>query len=334
MNDTETISLSRYEGKRVLVTGGLGMIGSYAATVASSLGATVTIFDNLLPDHGGNKKNLKGIENDISLVIGDIRDRDALEAVVKGQDIIIHAAAHVSYTDSMKDPFLDLDINARGHLNLLESCRHENKSAKIVFTSSRMKYGSVGSIPVKETQPAAPLMIYGAHKLLGEKYQEIYYRNYNIAYANVVVPNPYGPRQQMIHHRYGLVNWFIRVAMEGGEITIFGDGEQIRDYIYVEDIVSAILLCGIREETTGETINLGNGEGTSFKTMVETVVGAVGTGSYKHVEWPDNYFNIETGDYVADITKAKAIGYAPRVTFEEGVRRTVEFYRERRADYW
>ena len=334
MIDSDTVSLERYAGKRVLVTGGLGMIGSYAATAAIDLGASVTVFDNLLADHGGNHANLRGYENEIEVRIGDMRDRDAVDSVIEGQDLIIHCAAHVSYPDSMKDPFLDLEINGRGHLNLLEACRYRNPGAKIVYTSSRMKYGSVKSVPVKETHPAAPLMIYGAHKLLGEKYQEIYYRNYGLPYANVVVPNPYGPRQQMIHHRYGLVNWFIRTAMENGEITIFGDGSQVRDYIYVEDIIQAILLCGIRDETTGETVNLGNGEGTSFKDMVETVVDAVGSGSYRHVEWPENYFNIETGDYVADISKAAALGYEPRVSFEEGVRRTVEFYRERRADYW
>jgi len=334
MTNKDTQYLNQYSGKEVLVTGGLGMIGSYAATVASKFGAKVTVLDNLLHDHGGNRANLTGYENEIQVIIGDIRDRETVNKAVENKDIIVHCAAHVSYTDSMQDPFLDLEINGRGHLNLLEACRYLNSTAKIVFTSSRMRYGSVETIPVKETQPAAPLMIYGAHKLIGEKYQEIYFRNYGLKYTNVVVPNPYGPRQQMIHHRYGLVNWFIRVCMEGGEIKIFGDGEQVRDYIYVEDIVSAILLCGIRDEATGETVNLGNGSGTSLKAMVQTVVQAVGTGSYAHVEWPENYFNIETGDYVADITKAKALGYEPRVAFEEGVKRTVDFYRENRRDYW
>ena len=310
------------------------MIGSFAATVCCQLGAKVTVVDTLLHDHGGNLANLKGFEKDIDVIEGDIRDRETMDKVVVGQDIIIHCAAHVSYTDSMKDPFLDLEINGRGHLNLLEACRYLNPDVKIIFTSSRMRYGSVEVNPVKETQAAAPLMIYGAHKLLGEKYQEIYFRNFGLKYSNVVVPNPYGPRQQMIHHRYGLVNWFMRVAMEGGEITIFGDGDQVRDYIYVEDIVSAILLCGIRDEATGETINLGNGGGTSLKTMVQTVVNTVGSGSYKHVEWPEDYFNIETGDYIADISKAKALGYEPKVSFEEGVQKTVDFYRENQKDYW
>jgi len=327
-------SIKNYAGKRVLVTGGLGMIGSYAATLAADHGATVTVLDNLLPDHGGNAENLSGYEDKIKTVIGDIRDVSVLNDLVKDQDLIFHCAAHVSYTDSMKDPYLDLDINVRGHLNLLEACRHHNKDAKVVFTSSRMKYGVISENPVKESHPTNPLMIYGAHKLLGEKYQEIYYKNYGIPYANVVVPNPFGPRQQMIHHRYGLLNWFIRMAMDGGDITIYGDGSQIRDYIYVEDIAVAILLCGIDPSTTAKTINLGNGAGVAFKKMVTTVIDAVGKGSYSHVEWPENYFNIETGDYIADTSFAESLGYKPSISFEDAVVKTVEFYEVNRSKYW
>lgn len=334
MNDIATESLAAYRGKQVLVTGGLGMIGSFVATAASALGAKVTVLDNLLTDHGGNLANLKGYEDEVEVVNGDIRDRELVDKLIVGKDLVVHCAAHVSYTDSMKDPYLDLDINGRGHLNILEACRYKNPTAKVVFTSSRMKYGSCEIIPVTESQPAAPLMFYGANKLLGEHYNEIYYKNFGVPYTNLVVPNPYGPRQQMMHHRYGLVNWFMRMAMENQEITIFGDGSQVRDYIYVEDITRAILLCGINEESTGKTVNLGNGTGTAFKTMVETVVEVVGNGRYKHVDWPENYFNIETGDYVADISLAKSFGYEPEFSFREGVENTVAFYKERQSDYW
>ena len=337
MTNLDLSSFSDYRNKEVLVTGGLGMIGSFAATEAAKLGANVTVLDNSLAEHGANVFNIHENHecvNNIFVVNGDIRDYETLVDVIKGKDIIFHCAAHVSYTDSMKNPYIDLDINARGHLNMLEACRYNNTSAKIVFTSSRMRYGNVGSVPVSEDHPAAPLMIYGAHKLLGEKYNEIYHKNYGIEYVNLVVPNPYGPRQQMMHHKYGLVNWFIRVAMESGEISIFGDGEQVRDYIYVEDIANAILLSGIKEEAVATTMNLGNGGGTSLKTMVETVVRVVGTGSVKHVEWPEDYFNIETGDYVADISKAAALGYEPQVEFEEGVRRTFDYYKKHHKQYW
>lgn len=334
MNELAIKSLASYEGKQMLVTGGLGMIGSFVATTASSLGAKVTVIDNMLPDHGGNLANLKGFENDIEVINGDILDKELMDKLVLNKDLIVHCAAHVSYTDSMKNPYLDLEINGRGHLNILEACRYHNPGAKVVFTSSRMKYGSCETIPVTESQPAAPLLFYGAHKLLGEHYNEIYFKNFGVPYTNLVVPNPYGPRQQMKHHRYGLVNWFMRMAMEDKEITIFGDGSQVRDYIYVEDITRAILLCGITEESTGRTVNLGNGSGTAFKEMVETVVDVVGSGSYKHVDWPEDYFNIETGDYVADISMASNFGYEPEVSFRKGVEKTVEFYRERQSDYW
>lgn len=334
MNGLDLSSLEHYAGKNVLVTGGLGMIGSFAATEAVKHGANVTILDNKLPDHGANEFNIARVVDKVKLIIGDIRDLDTMVEAVKGQDVIFHCAAHVSYTDSMKDPFIDLEINARGHLNVLEACRHNNVNAKIIFCSSRMRYGNVLTNPVEETHPTSPLMIYGAHKLLGEKYNEIYYKNYNIQYVNLVVPNPYGPRQQMIHHKYGLVNWFIRIAMEGGEISLFGEGDQVRDYIYVEDISNAILLAGIKEEAVATTMNLGNGEGTSLRTMVDTVLAEVGSGTMKHVEWPEDYRAIETGDYVADIRKASSLGYAPSVNFKEGVKRTVEFYKQNRQHYW
>ncbi|MGQ7846353.1 NAD-dependent epimerase/dehydratase family protein [Granulosicoccus sp. 3-233] len=326
--------LESYKGKSVLVTGGLGMIGSFAATKAADMGASVKVMDCLLPHHGGNLFNLKGYEDSIEIMNGDIRDREKMKQVVEGVDLIVHCAAHVVYPHSMSDPFLDLEINGFGHLSVLEACRHVNPGARVVFTSSRMKYGNISELPVNENHPANPLVIYGAHKLLGENYQNIYHKHFGIEYTNVVIPNPYGPRQHMQHHHYGLVNWFIRQCMENNPISIFGDGLQLRDYIYVEDIVTAILLAGASDSTVGETLNLGNEKGITFKYMVETVVGTVGQGSYEHVDWPDNYKAIETGGYVADISKARSLGYEPAFTFEEGVARTHEFYKSNWKNYW
>jgi len=318
---------SFYIGKSVLITGGLGHIGSNLAHALVTMGAKVTIVDNMSPMYGGNLFNLEGIQEQVWVNFADIRDQDVMNLLVRDQDVIFNLAAQVSYIDSNIEPFLDLDINCRGHLVMLEACRTFNPDVKILFSGSRMQYGRIQSIPVDENHPMEPRSIYGIHKLAGEKYHLMYHRVFDLRPVVFRIANPYGPRHQMKHAKYGIVNYFIKLAMQDKTIRVFGEGKQFRDYIYVEDIVCAFLAAGARPEAEGQVFNIGSGTGTMFCDMAQEVCEVVGSGHIEHVEWPDNYERVETGDYVADISKARALlGWAPHVGLREGIALTWSYY--------
>jgi len=328
-------SVEACAGKRVLITGGLGMLGSTIAHRLVACGAQVTIADAMLPLYGGNLFNLHGIEDRVRVNYADIRDEGAMNQLVRGQDIIFDLAAQVSYTDSQEMPLLDVDINCRGHLVVLEACRHFNPEAKVIFTGSRMQYGKTLYNPVDAKHPMLPLSIYGVHKMTGEAYCQMYFHTHGIRTVAFRIANPYGPRQQMKHSKYGIVNWFIRLAMDEETIRVFGDGQQIRDYVYVDDIAEALILSGVSEATDGEVYNLGSGVETRFIDMARMVVETVGRGKIEQVPWPDNYSSIETGDYVMDIAKVyDALGWQPKVTLAEGIERAFRYYSVYREHYW
>lgn len=331
---TEHLDLA-YGGRRVLLLGGLGLIGSTLAHRLVGLGARVTILDAALPQYGANDKNLEGITNHVTVRVGDIRDQTLMRELVTGQDVIVNLAAQVSYTDSIFDPLLDLDINARGHLLLLELCRHRNPEAKVLFAGSRLQFGRIERIPVAEDHPQLPLMPYGIHKLAAEKYCQMYHRIHRLRTTVLRLANPYGPRQQMKHSKYGIVNWFIRLAMDGGVIKVFGDGRQVRDYVYVDDVATAFLMAGSLAEADGEVFNVGSGTGTSFRQMAEEVTRIVGRGKIEFVPWPADYLNVETGDYVTDVSRIKRLlGWVSSTSLSEGIARTYRYYAEHRAAYW
>ncbi|MFC1540417.1 NAD-dependent epimerase/dehydratase family protein [Candidatus Margulisiibacteriota bacterium] len=327
--------LNNYAGKRVLITGGLGLMGSNLSHKLLDYGAKVTILDPLLPLYGGNLFNFSGIEDKVTINYGDIRDEAALAQTVKDKDIIFNLAAQVSYTDGQTDPLLDLDINCRGHLLLLESCRKFNPSVKIVFSGSRLQYGEVKQVPVNEDQPMNPKSFYGIHKVAGEFYHKMYYKLHGIRTAVFRIANPYGIRHQMKHSRYGIVNYFIKLAMGDDPIKIFGDGNQIRDYIYVEDIVEAFLHAGIRQKADNEVFNVGSGTPTRFVDMAKTVIATVGKGRLEMVPWPENYQIIESGGYVSDIAKAKKmLAWSPKTKLSDGIKKTFEYYLKYKDHYW
>jgi len=321
--------------KKVLITGGMGFIGSNLARELVARGAQVTIVDAQLPEYGANNFNFDGIQDAVTFVQADVRDAEAMEKAVLDQDYIFDLAAQVSYLDSKHEPLKDLEINCTSKLILLEACRKQNQRVKIVFTSSRMVYGKIEITPVSETHATEPLSLYGIHKLTAEKYFTNYFQNFGIASASVRIPNPYGPRQHVRHSNYGIVGWFIRQAIEGKPIQVFGDGEQIRDYIYIDDLISGLIAVAETEATQGQVYNVGSAESMSFKTMAETVIEAVGQGSVEHVAWPEDYEKNETGDYVADIKKlTEATGWKPSVSFKNGVSKAVAFYKQHAEHYW
>jgi nucleoside-diphosphate-sugar epimerase len=289
----------------------------------------------MLPLYGGNLQNLAGLDNEIEFVAGDIRDSALMERSVTEVDYVFDLAAQVSYTHSNLDPLLDLDINCRGHLIVLEACRRKNPKAKVVFSSSRFVYGSTLRSPVDETHPTNCKSIYGIHKLAGEKYGQFYREAFGLDTVSVRIANPYGPRQQMKHNGYGIVNWFIRRALDGLPLTIYGDGRQIRDYVYVEDVANALLAVAMASDTGGKVFNLGSGVGTAFRDMAKTIAECVPHTEIREVPWPADRALVETGDYVSDLSQFRAAtGWEPKVKFREGVERTASFYAAHKQHYW
>lgn len=325
---------SEYKDKNVLIFGGMGMIGSTIAHRMVDIGANVTIVDAMLPLYGGNSFNVCVIKDKIKFIKGDIRNYKIVEEAINGQDYIFSLAAQVSYIDSNIEPHLDLDINCKGILNILEACRKKNIYARILFSGSRMEYGKINYNPVDEKHPLNPISIYGIHKLCGENYHISYNKMYNLKTIGVRIANPYGPRQQMKHSKYGILNWFIMKAIQNEEITIFGEGNQIRDYIYVEDLADALIRLLVCNKAYGEVFNIGSGEGVPFKKMVETIVEIVGSGAVKQKEWPDNFERIETGDYISDISKLKYYtSFEVKTNLQEGIKKTYLYYKKYLKNY-
>lgn len=323
-----------FAGKHVLITGGLGFIGSNLAHALVGMGAQVTILDALLEPYGGNMFNLAGIEDEVRLVNGNILDQELVENVVKNVDFIFHLAGQVGYVDAKSKPFVDLDYNGKGNLIMLEAVRSAAPQAKILFSSSRLVYGKILNLPVSEEHPTNPLSLYGIHKLLGEKYYGYYAHEYGIRGVSVRIPNPYGPRQQMKHGKYSIVGWFVRQALDNNTIEIFGDGMQERDYIFIDDIVDALLRI-ILKGTAGEAYNIGSHERIKFIDMVDKIIAQAHGGRKKLVPWPADYEKNETGDYVADIRKVThATQWRPHVSFAEGIQQTIDYYRQNKSHYW
>jgi len=324
-----------YSGKKVLITGGLGFLGSNLAHSLLRLGAKVTIVDALLAAFGGNLFNIEGVKTKLQLEIADIRDAKVMKKLIAGQDLMFNLAAQVSHVDSMKDPLLDYDINISGNLNILEIARSENPHIKIVYAGTRGQYGKLSHLPADEKAPRFPVDIYGVNKDAGERFHLIYGNLYGLRTTSIRINNTYGPRHQMKHAKYGILNWFIRLAMDGETLKVFGDGEQLRDYNYVDDVTEAFLLVGASEIANGEAFNLGSGKGVKFIDMVKKIIEVAGSGRYESIPWPKDRKEVEVGNYFADYAKIqKELGWKPKVELEEGLKLTVDFYRKHGGQYW
>ena len=322
-------------GKRALITGGLGMIGSTLAHKLVAANAEVILVDAMIEPYGANLFNIHGIDDHVRINIADVRDREAMKVLVQGVDYIFNLAGQVSHNDSIQDPFLDADINYIGHLNVVENVRRHNPTAKILYSGSRLQFGPIDSVPVDESQVLNPKTPYAFNKTVAENMYRYYYELHGIPFVAFRIANPYGVRAQMKHHKYTIINFFIRQAMEGKELTVFGEGTQLRDYIYVEDLADAFLLAAVNDDATGEVFNVGSGEGTVFRDMVEAVVAEVGNGKVTYVPWPESYINVETGDYITDIGKVTSmLGWEPTVSLKEGIARTVAYYRQHGEHYF
>ncbi|MHB2031980.1 MAG: NAD-dependent epimerase/dehydratase family protein [Gemmatimonadaceae bacterium] len=323
-----------YCNRRVLITGGLGFIGSTVAHRLVALGAHVTLLDSLDSRYGGNRFNIAGIEDQIRVIEGDVRDDETLGPLVRAADIVFHLAAQVSYVDSLTIPMEDLAVTAGSTLQLLEVCRGMEHKPLVVLASSRMVVGRISHGILTEDAPTNPLSLYGVHKLASEKYLQIYQHFFGVPTIALRITNPYGPRQQIHHNKYSLVGWFVRQALAGETIKVFGDGRQRRDYIFADDIAEAFLRCTAAPEAVGQVVNLGSGVTTEFREMVADIVEIVGTGRVEFVPWPNDYERLETGDVQADVSKLQRLtNWAPDVHLREGIARTADFYRRHLRHY-
>ena len=325
-----------YASKKVLITGGLGFIGSNLAIKLVESGAKVDIMDANLERYGSNDFNVQQIKKNIQIDFSDIRDKEAVLRNVRDKDIIFSLAAQTDYNYSLKKPILDIDINCKGHLNILESCRTDNPNCRIIFPGSRMQYGKIEKkdLPVKEEHPLNPLSVYAINKIAGENYHKAYNLHYGLDTVVFRIANPYGPRAQIKNPGYCIVNWFIGQALKKKPISIYGEGNQLRDYIYIDDLINAFLISGVHPNPKTKVYNVGSGVGTKFIDMVNTIVNIVGKGKIKHVEWPKNYENVETGDFYADISRIKnELNWKPSTSLESGLEKTIEFYRKNLDKY-
>jgi UDP-glucose 4-epimerase len=323
-----------YRGKKVIITGGMGFIGSNLAIALVDLGAEVLIVDSMIPEYGGNTFNIEPIRDRVRVNISDVRDRTSMNYLVQGQDCMFNLAGTLSHVDSMKDPFTDLEINCVSQLSILESCRHFNPSIKIVFAGTRGQYGYTGGKPVTEDTPMRPVDVNGINNIAGEGYHLLYNDVYGIRACSLRMTNTFGPRHQMRHPRQGVLNWFLRQLIDGEKIRLYGTGTQIRDINYVSDVVEALLVAMMDERTNGQAFNLG-GEPLSLKQFIELAIEVHGSGEYDLIPFPPEAKVIEPGDYIADYSKFhKLTGWRPRVSVREGIARTLDYYRAYKAWYW
>ena len=323
-----------YRGRRVLITGGLGFIGSNLARQLVELSADVLLVDSLIPDYGGNLFNIDGIAGRVRVNVADIRQQTTMDYLVKDREVIFNLAGQVSHIDSMRDPQTDLEINCRSQLTILEACRRNNPAVKVVFAGTRQVYGKPDRLPVDEQHLVRPTDINGINKVAGEYYHLVYNNVFGVRACSLRLTNVYGPRQLVKHNRQGFIGWFVRLAVEGRQIQIYGDGSQMRDFVYVDDVSDAFLRAGATDAVNGDVFNVGGSEPIAHRDLVRLLLDVAGTGTFTFVDWPADEKAIDIGSFYADSTRFKAVtGWSPRVPLREGLARTVAFYREHLEKY-
>ena len=326
--------LEFYRGRRVMVTGGIGFIGSNLARRLVELGADVLLVDSLIPTYGGNLFNLDGIADRVQVNVADVRQQSTMNYLVQDRAVIFNLAGQVSHIDSMRDPYTDLDVNCRSQLTILEACRNHNPSVKVVYAGTRQVYGKPDSLPVSESHLVRPTDVNGINKAAGEYYHLVYNNVFGVRACSLRLTNVYGPRQLIKHSRQGFIGWFIRLAIENKTIQLYGDGSQLRDLVYVDDAADAFLRAGASDACNGEAFNVGGTEPISLKDLASKLVGISGSGRVECIAWPDEKKAIDIGSFYADSTKfTAATGWTPKVALADGLRRAVDFYRAHRSHY-
>ncbi len=324
-----------FHNQPVLITGGLGFIGSNLARGLADLGARVTVIDSLIPEYGGQLFNIAGYEDRLRVNIADVRDQYSMNYLVRDQAYIFNLAGQLSHLDSMRDPFTDLEINCRSQLSILEACRRHNPDVRIVYSGTRQIYGRPHYLPVDERHPIDPVDVNGVNKVAGEWYHIVYQRAYGLRTTSLRLPNTYGPRMRVVDARQTFLGLWLRQLIAGEELLVYGEGTQKRDLCFVDDVIEALLLAATRPEATGEIYNLGGREVISLRALAELLIELNGGGRYRLAPFPEEQKAIDIGDYCGDYGRIqRGLGWRPRTSLREGLARSLAYYREHRAHYW
>jgi len=324
-----------FKNKQVLITGGLGFIGSNLAIRLVELGARVTLTDAMIPEYGGNIYNIQGIKDRVTVNFADVRDAHVMNYIVRDKDYIFHLASQVSHVKSLTDPFPDIDINIKGTAVLLEACKKFNPGTIIIRAGTRGQYGNAKLLPVNEEAPTNPKGIYEISLLTAEKMMQVYSNIHNLRCVMLRLTNIYGPRSQMKSPDFGVVNWFIRLALDKKPIKVFGDGKIKRDFLYIDDCVDAMILTATNTKCYGEIFNVGHDQPSNFLELAETICSLVKGSSWEFAPFTKERKAQEPGDFYSDITKiSNYTGWKPRWTLREGLRSTIKYYQRHRRHYW
>lgn len=331
--------MNNYQGAfrnaKVLITGGLGFIGANLARQLVDFGAEVLLVDSLIPQYGGNLFNISGIENKVRINIADVRDQHSMNYLIQGQNYLFNLAGQTSHLDSMKDPYTDLEINCRSQLSILEACLKHNPDVKIVFASTRQIYGVPDYLPVDERHILHPTDVNGINKMAGEWYHIVYNNVYGIQACALRLTNTYGPRMRVKDARQTFLGWWLRQLIEGKEIQVFGDGRQVRDFNYVDDVVEAMSLAAASKETNGQIFNLGGDVPIELRDLSKLLIDIHGKGSFRFVSFPPDSKKIDIGNYYGDYRKIRSdLGWYPKTSLREGLSRTLEYYKKFSQYYW
>lgn len=321
--------------KDILITGGLGFIGSNLAIRLVELGARVTLLDAMVEDHGGNLFNIKPIRKRVCINFSDVRDETSVKYLVRNRDYIFHLAGQNDHVLSLSNPFPDIDINIKGTAILLEACRRYNPEVRLIFSGTRGEYGPSTKLPVSEEAPINPKGIYELSSLTAQKLFKIYHDNHSLRSITLRLTNIYGERAQMRHSRFGVANWFIRLAIDNETIKVFGDGSLKRDFLYIDDAIEAMIMCAETEEAYGEVFNVGNDTPSSFLELAKMIIRIARSGRWEFAPFTPERAAQEPGDFYSDISKIRRIvGWEPRYTLKEGLRKTIDYYRKYKSHYW
>jgi UDP-glucose 4-epimerase len=327
--------MTTYAAKQILITGGLGFIGSNLARALVAQGARVTLVDSLIPQYGGNQFNIEDIRGQVKVNVCDVRDPFAMAYLLEGKDYLFNLAGQTSHMDSMSDPQTDLAINATAQLSILEACRKVNPGIKIVFASTRQLYGKPDYLPVDEKHPIRPVDVNGINKLAGEWYHLLYNNVYGIRACALRLTNTYGPGMRVKDARQTFLGIWIRLLLEGKPIKVFGDGLQLRDFNYVDDCVEALMLAGSSDQANGKVYNLGSTEVVGLKALAEMMVALGYGGTFELIPFPPERKIIDIGDYYSDFNLiTQELGWTPKIDLQEGLQRTIAYYQAHKTQYW